>query len=202
VPVTAALLAGSILGFLLVYFGAPASWVALFTFVPFEVTPAGLAFTEPRADPWRLVTPAFLHFSWLHIVFNCLWTWELGRRIELTVGSLSTAGLFLVIAMVSNVAQFLFGGAGLFGGMSGVVYGFLGFGWVGDRLNPRWSMALPPGVVVFMIGWLVICVLGVVEVLGFGAIANAAHIGGLLSGAAIAVPLALLGRRRGPRRRL
>jgi GlpG protein len=35
----------------------------------------------------------------------------------------------------------------------------------------------------FMVGWLVLCMVGVVEVLGFGAIANAAHLGGLLCGA-------------------
>ena len=31
---------------------------------------------------WRLVTPMLLHFSWLHITFNLLWVWEVGRRIE------------------------------------------------------------------------------------------------------------------------
>ena len=46
-----------------------------------------------------------------------------------------------------------------------------------------------------MLGWLVICVLGVIEVLGFGAIANAAHVGGLLAGLLLALPLAALARR-------
>lgn len=195
VPVTAGLLALSLLGFLLVYLRVPVSWIALFTFTPFELGPSGPVFREASWQPWRLVTPAFLHFNWLHIVFNGLWTWELGRRIESTVGSLSTLGLFLVVAMVANVSQYLFGGVGLFGGMSGVVYGFLGFAWLGERLRPRWRMAPPPGVMAFMLGWLAICVFGLVEVLGFGAIANAAHIGGLAAGLLLALPLALLQRR-------
>ncbi len=43
---------------------------------------------QPLADGladggwWRLVTPMLLHFSWLHITFNLLWVWEVGRRIE------------------------------------------------------------------------------------------------------------------------
>jgi GlpG protein len=195
-PVTAGLLVCSLLGFSVVYFNAPVSWVAALTFTPFELTAAGPVFGEPGAQLWRLVTPAFLHFGWLHIAFNALWTWEFGRRIEARAGSLSTLGLFLAVAMVSNVAQYLFGGPGLFGGMSGVVYGFLGFAVVAERIYPRWALGLPPGVVVLMLGWLVACVLGVVEVLGFGAIANAAHIGGLAAGAVLAVPLAFLERYR------
>jgi GlpG protein len=35
------------------------------------------------------------------------------------------------------------------------------------------------------VGWLVVCMSGMVEVLGFGAIANAAHLGGLLCGAVV-----------------
>ena len=181
-PITAGLLFCSLLGFSLVYFNAPVSWIAALTFTPFELTRAGPVFGEPGVQAWRLVTPAFLHFGWLHIAFNALWTWEFGRRIEARVGSLSTLGLFLVVAMVSNVAQYLFGGPGLFGGMSGVVYGLLGFSWVAARLNPRWQFAPPPGLMVFMIGWLLVCLLGLVEVLGFGAVANAAHVGGLLAG--------------------
>ena len=194
-PVTAGLLACSLLGFLLIYLRAPLAWVSLFTFTPFELRGSSLVFREAGGEPWRLITPAFLHFNWLHIVFNGLWTWELGRRIETAVGSARLFGLFLCVAVVSNVSQYLFGGPGLFGGMSGVVYGFLGFAWLGERLNGSWRMAPPPGVMAFMLGWLVICELGVIEVLGFGAIANAAHVGGLLAGLLLALPLAALARR-------
>ena len=81
-PVTAGLLVCSLLGFSVVYFNAPVSWVAALTFTPFELTAAGPVFGEPGAQLWRLITPAFLHFGWLHIAFNALWTWEFGRRIE------------------------------------------------------------------------------------------------------------------------
>lgn len=184
-PVTLLLIALSILGFALVYFAAPMRWVSYLTFTPFRLSGEQLLFDRMGGQYWRLVTPVFLHFGWLHIVFNCLWLWELGVRVEKVMGHVNMALLFLVIAMVSNVSQFVFGGAGLFGGMSGVVYGLLGFSWVAPLLQPAWNIQPPRGVMIVMIGWLVACLIGMVEVLGFGAIANAAHIGGLLCGAVL-----------------
>ncbi|TXS92787.1 rhomboid family intramembrane serine protease [Parahaliea maris] len=184
-PVTLVLLALSAAGFLLVYFNAPVSWLALLTFNPFTLQQGQIEFLPQGHQYWRLVTPAFLHFGWLHIVFNSLWLWELGARVERVMGSVNMLGLFTAIALVSNSAQYLFGGAAIFGGMSGVVYGLLGFSWVAGALQPRWGLQPRPAIMLFMVGWLVICVVGVVEVLGFGAIANAAHVGGLLSGAVL-----------------
>lgn len=195
-PVTAALLLLSLCGFLLVQFRLPLSWVGLFTFDALQVLPGGrLGSTAAPGQWWRWVTPVFLHFGWLHIVFNGLWTWEFGHRIEHRLGSGLLLLLFLLVALISNGAQALFGGAGLFGGMSGVVYGLLGFNWTAARLHRPWlALSPPPGVMAFMLIWLVVCVLGLVEVLGFGAIANAAHVGGLLSGLALGA-LAALGAR-------
>jgi GlpG protein len=41
---------------------------------------------------------------------------------------------------------------------------------------------LPRGVLVMMLVWLVLCLSGLVSMIGFGEIANAAHVGGLLIG--------------------
>ncbi len=182
VPVTTALALCSIGGFLLFYLGAGEA-LAYLTFTPFELVDGKPVFDRIDGQYWRLVTPAFLHFGWLHIVFNSLWLWELGGKVERVLGHLNMFLLFVVIAMVSNASQFAFGGDGLFGGMSGVVYGLLGFSWVAPLLQPAWRIQPGAGLMLFMVGWLVLCMLGVVEVLGFGAIANAAHLGGLLCGA-------------------
>ena len=190
-PVTLALIALSMIGFFLVYLSGSAELVALLTYNPFELVRGRPVFIEGNGQPWRLITPVFLHFGWTHIVFNSLWCWDLGKRIEGALGSLNMLGLFLVTAIVSNTAQDWVTGPVLFGGLSGVVYGLLGFAFVAGRLNPRWS-ALAPAVpiMLFMVGWLVFCMSGLVDVLGFS-VANAAHLSGLLCGAAIGAIFAL-----------
>ncbi len=200
--VTLVLIVLSIAGFLLVYVGA-LSWVGQFTFAPVSVQGRTLQFGTMGHEYWRLITPAFLHFGWLHIVFNSLWLWELGNRVERVLGHVHLLGLFLAVAIVSNGSQYLFGGPAIFGGMSGVVYGLLGFSWVGARLQPRWHFQPNRAIMALMLGWLLLCMAGVIEVLGFGAIANAAHVGGLLAGGVLGALLALVSRsgrdRSGPR---
>jgi GlpG protein len=183
-PVTLALILLSIGGFLM-YLYTPMNWLNALSFSSSQVSDNQGLFQAIDGQYWRLITPAFLHFGWLHIVFNCLWLWDLGRRVEQVMGHLNMFMLFLVIAVVSNTSQFEFGGGGLFGGMSGVVYGLLGFSWVAPQLQPAWPIQPPKAIMIFMVGWLVVCMSGMVEVLGFGAIANAAHLGGLLCGAVV-----------------
>lgn len=183
VPVTLVLIVLSFCGFLLVYLHAPLNWLNYFTFTPIRLAAGQPLFDSMDGQYWRLVTPVFLHFGWLHIVFNSLWLWDLGGRVEQVLGHFNMFMLFTVIAVVSNASQFAFDGSSLFGGMSGVVYGMLGFSWVAPLLQPRWRIQPSRGIMLLMVGWLVFCMVGMVEVLGFGAIANAAHVGGLLCGA-------------------
>lgn len=156
------------------------SW---FNFVPVSVTSMGAQLGQPDSQQWwRFVTPAFMHFGWMHLVFNSLWIWEFGRRIERQLGSLNLLGLFTVAAIFSNSVQYFVTGPSIFGGMSGVVYAFLGFIWAGNLLRPGWLEPLPQALLVFMIVWLVIGLTGALGVLGVGAIANGAHFGGLIIG--------------------
>jgi len=199
-PVTLILALLSVAGFGLIYLHAPMSWVGYLTFAPFSLEGQEIRFHAIDGQYWRLITPVFLHFSWLHIVFNCLWLWELGGRVEMVMGHFNMLMLFLVIAVVSNASQYEFGGAVLFGGMSGVVYGLLGFSWVAPMLQPAWRIQPARAVIILMVGWLVVCMAGVVEVLGFGAIANAAHVGGLLCGAVLGAAFGALSRGGGDSR--
>ena len=192
-PVTLALILLSIGGFL-IYLYTPLNLLTALSFSSSQVSDNQSLTQTIDGQYWRLITPAFLHFGWLHIVFNCLWLWDLGRRVEQVMGHLNMFMLFLVIAVVSNTSQFEFGGGGLFGGMSGVVYGLLGFSWIAPQLQPAWPIQPPKAVMIFMVGWLVVCMSGMLEVLGFGAIANAAHLGGLLCGAVVGVVFAGLSR--------
>lgn len=159
---------------------------------------ATLEQTLAAGEWWRLITPIFVHFGFLHLAMNSMWYWELGRRIEFRQGALTLLGLTLVFGVVSNLAQYSYGGPGIFGGLSGVLYGLLGHCWLYQKISPDEAYRLPPGVVVLMLVWLVICLTGVIEVVSFGAlaIANAAHVGGLVAGCLTGIVGGLLSRRR------
>jgi len=194
--------------------------VLLTTFIVFAVTLAGenfatirwLSFVDFRIDGeriylayldatlgsgqwWRLITPMLIHFGWLHLAMNSLWYWELGRRIEFRQGAIGLFGLTLLFGLASNFAQYWWAGPSLFGGLSGVLYGLLGHCWIYQRLAPNAAYRLPPGVLVMMLAWLLICMTGIFELLQFGAIANAAHVGGLLTGCLTGLLGGMLARR-------
>lgn len=135
---------------------------------------------------WRLVTPMFLHFGPVHLFFNMMWLWTLGRMLETLLRGTRFVLLVLVIAMVSNIAQALFGGGTNFGGMSGVVYGLFGFVVVYGKLSPMGGLHLDPRTVRYMLIWLVVCFTGLL-----GPIANWAHTFGLLAGGVIGAADAL-----------
>ncbi len=145
---------------------------------------------------WRLLTPMLIHFGILHLAMNSLWYWELGRRIEARQGAVMLLGLTLLFSLAANFAQYLHAGPSLFGGLSGVLYGLLGHCWIFQRLAPTPAYRLPPGVLVMMLVWQLVCMTGIFELLQFGAIANAAHVGGLLAGCLTGLLGGVLARRR------
>jgi GlpG protein len=199
-PVTMLLLLLSVAGFAVVYLRPLNPVIDLLTFLPFSNAPTDSIIESMQGQYWRWVTPAFLHFGWLHIVFNSLWLWELGRKVEQVMGPFNMAMLFVVIALVSNTAQFLFSGSSAFGGMSGVVYGLLGFTWIAPLLQPRWRIQPLPAIMWFMVGYLVLGFAGVIEGVGLGRIANVAHLAGLLAGLVLGAVFGLVSRLGGDTR--
>ncbi|MGR5066165.1 rhomboid family intramembrane serine protease GlpG [Photobacterium sp. DNB22_13_2] len=129
---------------------------------------------------WRFFSHALIHFSTLHVIFNCLWWWILGGQLERHSGSAKLLQIFLISALISGFAQFWLHGPN-FGGLSGVVYALLGYIWWMGWLAPQRGLSIPKPYVVFMLAWLV---LGFADVLGMS-VANMAHLFGLLSGCAL-----------------
>lgn len=144
---------------------------------------------------WRLLTPILLHFSIFHIVFNMLWTWELGRLIEAQQGARMLLGLTALIGVASNLGQYVVDGP-WFGGMSGVIYGYFGYLWMQGKFNPRFGLRLNPTVVYLLLGWLALCWSGILDWLFNIQVANTAHTAGLISGIILAFVFIRLGRLR------
>ncbi|QRY78677.1 rhomboid family intramembrane serine protease [Pseudomonas sp. PDNC002] len=172
-----------------------------FTFQDFRLVGADRVAFYPLSSAlaegqwWRLFSPMLIHFGWLHLAMNAMWYWELGRRIEYRQGPWMLLGLSLGFGLVSNVVQYGVSGPSLFGGLSGVLYGLLGHCWIFQRMAPTPAYQLPKGVVAMMLIWLLVCLSGVIDLLGFGSIANGAHVGGLVAGCLSGLIVGLLARR-------
>ena len=142
-----------------------------------------------KGQVWRLVTPIFAHNKGglLHILFNMLWLYQLGRILEHRFGTPIIGLLVLFSAVFSNLAQvlvpILFLNEPLmpFVGMSGVVYALLGFAWFKSKYDQRSGLGLRDEIFFFMLAWMAIGF--VVPSLN---VANWCHLGGLVAGIAFA----------------
>jgi len=184
-PVTLILILLSAAATLLINFGADANWLGRLSFAPFDIRGNEIYYSDlseilESGEYWRFITPIFMHFSLLHILFNLLWIWVVGRRIEQLQGGMSLLTLTVFSGVASNLAQYYVSGP-LFGGMSGVVFAVLAYTWAWDRLR-RPIFFVPPALMGFMLVWLALGYSGALEFLGLGAIANTAHLIGLVSG--------------------
>ena len=135
---------------------------------------------------WRLLTPIFIHFGIVHLIFNLMWLFDLGGVIEARWRSFHFLRLVVIIGVIANAAQFAVNwdfahgvryANALSGGMSGVVYGLFGYVWIRGRREPSLNVRLHQQTVVLMLGWLVFCMTGMM-----GYIGNTAHAVGLLVG--------------------
>ena len=131
---------------------------------------------------WRLISPIFIHFSFAHLAFNCLWVYVLGEKIEKIDGKLTFIIIILISSICSNSLQYFWSGSSLFGGLSGVIYGLLGFCMILEMESTYQRYELPPALYLFMIVWLALGFIGILDLFGFGRVANFAHLGGLVSG--------------------
>ncbi|GLX78649.1 rhomboid family intramembrane serine protease GlpG [Thalassotalea insulae] len=162
-----------------VYLAASLGWQrTLFNQLHFFAQLSPQAFFD---NPFRLIGPVFFHFSILHIAFNTMWWWQLGGSIEQKMGRLELLQLFVFSGVLSNLGQFLVSGPN-FGGLSGVVYGVVGYVWWAGWLAPERGLALSRPIIGFLIFWIL---LGFVDVLPIN-MANTAHLVGLVTGCVLA----------------
>ena len=143
---------------------------------------------------WRLFTPCLLHGNLIHILFNMIWLWVLGRPIELRIGAWPYVLLTLVVGVSSNIVQYLVSGP-LFLGYSGIIMGLAGFIWMRERIAPWEGYPLQKGTILFL-GFFILAMF-VLQMLSFFvqifsnlpfilSIANTAHVAGAIIGALLA----------------
>lgn len=143
-----------------------------------------------KGQIWRVVTPILLHFSIMHLVFNLWCLFDEGGQVEDRRGSLYFLLLVLALAIPSNIAQALVSGPN-FGGMSGVVFGLLGYLWMKVKFDNSAGFVLSKQTVGFAMAFFALCIIKDYppfdSFLGglLPPIANTAHLVGLTMGLAI-----------------
>ena len=141
-----------------------------------------------------VLTAVFLHGDIGHVLFNMVYLWAFASLASQHLGQWWAFGLFFVLGICGNIAHIALNSDSPIGllGASGAVSGFEGV-YLGLAL--RWSLRwpdvwplahpIPPAQLCLFAGvGFVIDVFGLVG--GSGGVAFAAHIGGFLSGVAIA----------------
>src|SRR5204862_8077157 len=150
---------------------------------------------------WRFVTPIFIHVNFPHVLINMYSLWVIGPWVEKLYGSAKFVVFWVATGVAGVVASYLtvIPGArpGLIGsfliksgdepsaGASGALFGLIGVLFV---FGIKYRRELPEGFKrAFGTGLLPVILLNLgIGFLGRGFIDNAAHMGGLLSGAALA----------------
>ncbi len=155
-------------------------WLLISNRVLMDPSQFWISLTEvAEGQVWRVITPIFLHFSLWHLLFNMLWLRDLGGVLEAKLGTWRFAVVVLVVAVGSNLAQYVTGGPN-FGGMSGVVYGLFGYLWVRNRVDFNFGVLISPMASGILMIFLALGIFGWV-----GPTANAAHFSGLILGAGL-----------------
>lgn len=151
---------------------------------------------------WRFVTPMFLHVNMLHVMVNMYSLWMVGPYVEKLYGSAKFVVIWVITGVAGVVASYLTVRPGLgagpitgfifkvydtpSAGASGALFGLVGVLFV---FGIKFRHELPEGFKrAFGTGLLPMIVLNLF--IGYvlrGFIDNAAHLGGMLSGAVLAL---------------
>jgi membrane associated rhomboid family serine protease len=167
----------------------------------------------PNHQWWRFITPMFVHINLPHVLVNMYSLWIVGPYVEKLYGSAKFVVFWVVTGIMGVVGSYLSvqprlatGGMGRFlfkntdvasAGASGALFGLVGVLFI---FGIKFHRELPEGFRrAFGTGMLPIILINLfIGYVGRGFIDNAAHLGGLLSGAALATVVVY--RRPGERR--
>ena len=138
-------------------------------FDAWAMVPAAVA----NGEWWRLVTGGFLHFGPIHLLFNMMALWVIGRDVESALGRGRFLAVYFVSLIGGSAAVMLLTAPGAYvAGASGAVFGLMGALAVLLR-----RLQVPLG----QVGGLIVVNLVITFLLP--GISVAGHLGGLITGA-------------------
>src|SRR5271154_1120050 len=139
---------------------------------------------------WQLLTFQFMHAGWLHLIFNCLAIFFFGRSVETVLGSRRLLAIYFSSGIIGGVVQMLFalclpkifGGSvvGASAGAYGLVAAFAVINWTERFTLLIYFIPLAMRGKTLLWGIIVFALLGMANL--HSGVANAAHLGGILTG--------------------
>jgi membrane associated rhomboid family serine protease len=124
---------------------------------------------------YRLVSSGFLHFGILHIGFNMLLLYQLGRLLEPALGRSRFALLYFASLLAGSFGELVIQPhSGIAGGASGAIFGLMAAAAIGMHRQ---------GVNIFTTGIGSLLILNIVLTFAIPGIAIGGHIGGAVGGA-------------------
>jgi membrane associated rhomboid family serine protease len=134
---------------------------------------------------WRLITSIFIHIGIIHLLLNNYALWIIGQEIEQIYGSARFVALYLMTGIIGSLGSYVFNPQATSAGASGAIFGLFG---VMATFGFKYRKEIP----VLLSREIKRRVLPIIAInLAFGLsvriVDNAAHIGGLLSGVALAL---------------
>jgi membrane associated rhomboid family serine protease len=149
-------------------------------------------------EPMTIYTSAFIHGGWLHLIGNMVYLWVFGDNVEDALGHIKYFFFYFVCAAGAVAAQVfvdsqgavpVIGASGAIAGVLGAYLVFYPRATVGTLVGYVWYVPVPAVVVIAV--WFGMQLLAGIAALGADSVAEQsvafwAHIGGFVTGAAIA----------------
>lgn len=168
--------------------------------VQFGTIPAVINNTVAPPLPWlpkemTLITYAFLHIDWLHLLSNMLFLWIFGDNIEDALGHARYLVFYFLCAIIAAYAHIFMNGTSLgpLIGASGAVAGVMGayvLLFPHARLFVLWMVAIPiplPIPAFWMLGFWIVTQLFYAFIGSDDPVAWWAHLGGFAAGVVLAI---------------
>lgn len=146
-----------------------------------------------QGEVWRMITPAFLHGSVIHLVMNMMGLVALGRLTERLFGTVRFAMMMLPLCVIPITVACLIpptpegavidiGGSPFTVGLSGALYGLSAFLWLLGMQRPELGFRIPNGFIIFLWAFILLGFVGVIP-----GISNWGHLIGFLVGLLLAL---------------
>ncbi|HET9058554.1 MAG TPA: rhomboid family intramembrane serine protease [Acidimicrobiales bacterium] len=152
-------------------------WLVELAQPPLEINWSVVGIAIQQGGEWyRLFTAMFIHYSWPHIALNMLSLYFVGRALEPVLGWWRYLALYLVAGFGGDLAAYLFTSPLVpVGGASGAIFGIFGAYFVFARRARVDTSRI-----------VTILVINLVYSFSISGISWQGHVGGLITGVAIA----------------